>query len=232
MTKLSKAMAASITGAFVVVGPGVFAHDRITTKVSWDREIAPIFRARCAGCHRADGPPGSIALSTYQEARPWAAAIKEEVMTRRMPKWAAARGYGDFANDPSLSPFEIALIAAWVDGGAPETLAKGGTAAAAPAPQAPVIYRPPHGVTRTLACTTQPLSGRLLGVRPQLEKGADAGISVLLPSGRAEIIGWFRRYDPNYPQTYWLRRPLDLPRGSRLHIETRGTCSMDVTLTH
>ena len=131
MTKLSKSMAASITGAFVVFGPGVLAHDRITTKVSWDREIAPIFRARCAGCHRADGPPGSIALSTYQEARPWAAAIKEEVMTRRMPKWAAARGYGDFANDPSLSPFEIALIAAWVDGGAPEALPKGGTAAAA-----------------------------------------------------------------------------------------------------
>ena len=36
------------------------------------------------------------------------------------PKWKAARGYGDFANDPSLSPFEIALMAAWADGGAPE----------------------------------------------------------------------------------------------------------------
>ena len=52
-------------------------------------------------------------------ARPWARAIKEEVLTRRMPKWQAARGYGDFSNDPSLSPFEIALMVAWADGGAP-----------------------------------------------------------------------------------------------------------------
>ena len=231
---LWRAPAAFVAGALLVFGArSGESHDRITTKVSWDREIAPIFRARCAGCHRPDGPPGSIALSSYQEARPWAAAIKEEVLTRRMPKWAAARGYGDFANDPSLSPFEIALVAAWVDGGAPETLPKGGTAALpAPTPQAPAVYQPPHGVTRTLACNDQPLSGRLLGVRPQLEKGADAGVSVLLPSGRAEIVGWFRRYDPNYPETYWLRRPLDLPHGSRLRVEARGTCRIEVTLTH
>ena len=60
-----------------------------------------------------------MSLATYEDARPWARAIKEEVMTRRMPKWHAVRGYGDFSNDPSLSPFEIALIAAWADGGAP-----------------------------------------------------------------------------------------------------------------
>ena len=69
-------------------------------------------------CHAAGGR-GPMSLATYEEARPWARAIKEEVMTRRMPKWHAVRGYGDFSNDPSLSPFEIALIAAWADGGAP-----------------------------------------------------------------------------------------------------------------
>ena len=212
-----------------MAGAHLAAHDRITTKVTWDREIAPIFRARCAGCHRADGPPGSIPLSTYAEARPWAAAIKEEVMTRRMPKWAAARGYGDFANDPSLSPFEIALIAAWVDGGAPETPAKTG-AAAAPSrvPRAPEPYRPPRGVTRTLACGDRALDGRLLGVRPRLNKDGDAGISALLPSGRTEILAWIRRYDPASPETFWLRHPLDLPRGSRLRVEARGECAVDV----
>ena len=109
--------------------------------------------------------------------------------------------------------------------------AKGRHRAVSPGPQTPAVYQPPHGMTRTLACTEQPLSGRLLGVRPQLEKGADAGISVLLPSGRAEIIGWFRRYDPDHPQVYWLRRPLDLPRGSRLRVETRGQCRVDVIIT-
>ena len=70
-------------------------------------------------CHAPDGR-GPMSLATYEDARPWARTIKEEVMTRRMPKWHAVRGYGDFSNDPSLSPFEIALIAAWADGGAPQ----------------------------------------------------------------------------------------------------------------
>jgi hypothetical protein len=209
----------------------LFAHDRITTEVTWDREIAPIFRARCVSCHRADGPPESIPLATFKDARPWAAAIKEEVMTRRMPKWAAARGYGDFANDPSLSPFEIALIAAWVDGGAPKTTAKArAVSASAPVARVPAPYRPPRGVTRTVACGDRAIDGRLLGVRPRLDKGGEAGISALLPSGRTEIVAWIRRYDPGDIETYWLRRPLDLPRGSRLHIEARGTCTIDVVM--
>jgi mono/diheme cytochrome c family protein len=210
----------------------VDAHERITTKVSWDREIAPIFQARCVGCHRSDGPPGSIPLSTYKDARPWAAAIKEEVMTRRMPKWAAARGYGDFANDPSLSPFEVALIAAWVDGGAPE-IAKSNAAtppAIPPALHVPARYQAPRGIPQMLPCGDQPISGRLLAVRPQLEKGGEAGISVSLPSGRMEIVAWIRRYDPAFPDTFWLRRPLDLPRGSRLRVEAQGQCTIDVVL--
>jgi len=226
-----KALAACAAGAFFVLGArAIDAHERITTKVTWEREIAPIFRARCVSCHRPDGPQGSIPLSSYKEARPWAAAIKEEVMTRRMPKWAAARGYGDFANDPSLSPFEVALIAAWVDGGAPEVIAKGNAAATRPAVSNPAPYQPPRGITRTLACGDQPLSGRLLGLRPQLEKGGEAGISALLPSGRSEIVAWIRRYDPSYPDTFWLRRPLELPRGSRLRVEARGQCAIEVVV--
>ena len=99
-----KALAVLAAGAFFLLTLALGAHDRITTRVTWDREIAPIFSARCADCHRAGGK-STISLTTYQEARPWAVAIKEEALTRRMPKWSAARGYGDFANDPSLSPF-------------------------------------------------------------------------------------------------------------------------------
>ena len=62
---------------------------------------------------------GTMPLDDLRRGAALGRAIKEEVLTRRMPKWHAARGYGDFSNDPSLSPFEIALIAAWADGGAP-----------------------------------------------------------------------------------------------------------------
>ena len=58
-------------------------------------------------------------LTTYEEVRPWARAIKEQAVARRMPKWHAARGFGQFANDPTLTPFEIALLVSWIDGGLP-----------------------------------------------------------------------------------------------------------------
>src|ERR1043166_5943376 len=105
--------------AWALLISGVSAHERITTKVTWAREIAPIVLTRCTPCHVPEGR-APMSLATYEDARPWAKAIKEEVLERRMPKWHAVRGYGDFANDPSLSPFEIALIVAWVDGGAPK----------------------------------------------------------------------------------------------------------------
>lgn len=228
-----KALVACAAGAFILCAArDIRAHEWITTKVSWEREIAPIFQARCVGCHRSDAPSPSIPLTTYKEVRPWAAAIKEEVLMRRMPKWAAARGYGDFANDPSLSPFEISLIAAWVDGGAPESTAKSQGASVTPGPTAtPVAQRPmPRGQMKTLACGDQPIAGRLLAVRPQLDKGGSAGISVLMPGGRREIVAWIRTYDPQYPETYWLRRPISLPRGSRVHVEASGRCAVEVTL--
>jgi len=95
------------------------AHDPITTKVTFTREISAILAARCVTCH---SPRGSapMPLTTYAEVRPWARAIKEQVLTRRMPKWHAARGFGAFANDPTLTPLESALIVSWVDGGLPE----------------------------------------------------------------------------------------------------------------
>ena len=223
-------------GAFVVAAFGIRAgaHDRITTKVTWDGEISPIVQSRCAGCH-SPGGRSTIALRTYQEARPWAAAIKEEVLTRRMPTWHAARGYGDFANDPSLSPFEIALVAAWVDGGAPEAGNKRSAVnpAGHPSQTAPAtaFAAPPATKTRTvmLSCGDHAVTGRLLAVRPQLEKGGSVGIAASLPGGRQEIVAWIRRYDPQDPMTYWLRRPLVLPAGSRLRAEGSGRCALAVT---
>ena len=57
---------------------------------------------------------------TYAEARPWAVAIKEEVLSRRMPPWGAVKGFGDFRNDQALSAEQLELITQWVDGGVPE----------------------------------------------------------------------------------------------------------------
>ncbi len=221
---------------FASVAPA--AHDFISTKVTWTRDISRIVLTRCIGCH-VDGGRAPMPLTTYEEARPWARAMREQVLARRMPKWHAARGYGDFANDPSLSPFEIALIAAWVDGGAPKgtdpatptgagavstgaTPAEAGTGSPA--------RRPPSRQV-TLPCTEQPLSGRLLAVNPQLPQGGSAGIAAQLPNGRREVVAWIRGYEPEFPTTYWLRTPLLLPRGTRLQVEPTGPeCALIVTM--
>jgi len=99
----------------------VVAHDRITTTITWEREIAPIVQARCLSYHIDQGR-APMSLAKFEAAKPWARAIRTQVLSRQMPKWGAARGYGEFLNDPSLSPFEIQLIVAWVDGGAPKAL--------------------------------------------------------------------------------------------------------------
>lgn len=92
-------------------------HVPITTKIVFNREIAQIFQKKCFQCH-TEGNVG-VPLTTYKEARPWAVAIKEEILERKMPPWSAAGGYGHFSNDMSLTAREMSLILSWTDGGAP-----------------------------------------------------------------------------------------------------------------
>src|SRR5512143_2141136 len=94
------------------------AHDIITTSITWTHDISRIVNNHCASCHH----PGGIAFSlmTYTEARPWAVAIKEEILRRRMPPWGAIKGFGDFRNDTALTPEEMERIVSWTDGGVPE----------------------------------------------------------------------------------------------------------------
>ncbi|MFZ0590132.1 MAG: thiol-disulfide isomerase [Bryobacteraceae bacterium] len=58
-------------------------------------------------------------LVTYQQVRPWAKAIRQQVKTKRMPPWFAVKDIGTFANDPSLTEIQIQTIAQWVEAGAP-----------------------------------------------------------------------------------------------------------------
>jgi len=62
---------------------------------------------------------------TYSETRPWAKAIKEAVLSKRMPPWFADPHYGEFSNDLSLNAHEIRTLTAWVDGGSHEGKASG-----------------------------------------------------------------------------------------------------------
>src|SRR3954454_388330 len=92
---------------FVLAVP-LWGHDPITTKLTWTQEISRLVYKHCASCHREGG--AAMNLTTYAEARPWAKAIRDEVLTRRMPPWGPVKGVGHFAEDPSLSLPEIEMF--------------------------------------------------------------------------------------------------------------------------
>src|SRR5436190_11203083 len=92
------------------------------------KDVLPILHNRCQEYHRP-GEIGPMPLLTYQQARPWAAAIKESVLLRKMPPWFADPHYGKFANDRSLTKEQIDTLAAWADKGAKPGEPKDGPAA-------------------------------------------------------------------------------------------------------
>jgi uncharacterized protein (TIGR03437 family) len=92
---------------------------RAAAPPTFNKEVVRLFQKSCQGCHH----PGDIApfsLMTYKEARPWAKAIREAVVTRHMPPWKPVPGCGDFKDARQLTDAEIATIRDWVDAGAPE----------------------------------------------------------------------------------------------------------------
>jgi hypothetical protein len=93
------------------------------------KDVLPVLQNRCQECHRA-GEIGPASFLTFKETRPWAKAIREAVIARKMPPWFADPAHGKWMNDRSLSKQEIDTLVAWADSGASE-----GDANEAPAPK-------------------------------------------------------------------------------------------------
>jgi hypothetical protein len=83
---------------------------------TFSRDVAPILYRHCVSCHHS-GDIAPMSLVTYQEVRPWAAAIREAVALRRMPPWLADPKVGHWSNDPRLSEREISTLEAWTERG-------------------------------------------------------------------------------------------------------------------
>ncbi len=95
----------------------VVAAGAASSPVTFNKDVLPILQEHCQSCHR----PGQIApmsFLTYEDARPWAKAMKVAVVTKKMPPWFADPKFGHFANDPTLQQNDIETIANWADNGA------------------------------------------------------------------------------------------------------------------
>jgi hypothetical protein len=199
----------SLAGLFLV-GASLEAHDIITTPITFDREIARILYTRCASCHHDGG--SAFSLMTYSQARPWAVAIKEEVLSRRMPPWGAVKGFGDFRDEQALTPEQLELITSWVEGGVPEgnekdlpPVPKWDHSHAAPSPQVGSISGP-YTLKHDL---------KLGGLLPlTIPANTSLRITASLPDGRLEPLLWLQNYKPQFGHAFQFRTPLALPAGT------------------
>ena len=191
------------------------AHDVITTKVTWTREISRLVFKRCAQCHREGGR--AFSLTTYQDARPWAKAIKEETLERRMPPWGAVKGFGSFRDDQGLTQEDLELISDWVEGGAPEGEARN-------LPEAPDFSKPARGraaragseviVDGSLALK-RPLT--VTGIHPKtVIAGRSVEVFATRPDGVVEPLLWLYNYNPQFDRPYSFETPLTFPAGTRI----------------
>ena len=103
--------------------------------VTFTEDVAPIFVAHCAACHRPGGI-GPFSLLDYGAARARAAQIAEATAGRAMPPWKPVEPAGAFEGERRLSETEIGVIARWVAAGAPQ-----GPPGAGPAPPDATVWQ-------------------------------------------------------------------------------------------
>ncbi len=111
----------AVVALVLATGSAAQAQSAPPPAPTFSADIAPLLQRSCQSCHR-QGEIAPMALTTYQEVRPWARSIKSRVVSRDMPPFHVDRTIGiqSFKDDPSLSDAEIQLIARWVDAGAPQ----------------------------------------------------------------------------------------------------------------
>lgn len=197
------------------------AHIPIGTSVTWNRDVLGILERRCLSCHR-EGGVGPMALTSYDIARPWARAIREEVLERRMPPTAVRSGGGLYDNARGLSLAEVELLVSWADGGAPEGTGE--------------IVRPPADGVTHLETTraTVAVPGDAASVTRTLRVAMPAGwiqawtvdpgvwpaLAAVLTLPNGSVAGRWSVGDP--PVTY--------PDGVGLQVPAGRGLTMDVTL--
>jgi hypothetical protein len=193
------------------------AHEVITTKITWAREISRVFNRRCISCHHNGGPV--FDLSAYEQTRPWAEAIKQEVLERRMPPWGAIKGFGDFRNEEALTEMEIAVISNWVEGGAP----RGDLALLPRQIKANAERSAPPKIVETLLASgslTLERTIKVAAVRPEaVPEGASLRLVAERPNGAIEPLIWLYGYSSRFRRTYYFKAPMSFGAGTRIRIQ-------------
>jgi hypothetical protein len=76
-------------------------------------------KKRCISCH-SESKVAPFSLVGYQNARIRSLTMAKVTESNYMPPWKAKANYGEFRDEPCLSPQEKDLITQWAKAGAPE----------------------------------------------------------------------------------------------------------------
>jgi len=169
---------------------------------------------------------------TYKDARPWAKAMKEEVLERRMPPFAAVKGFGEIKDDGALTQEELHLIADWVEGGAPEgddpKLLPKMPDFTTPAGKTPNMAAKNSGGSAAKSSAPQLIAdgtltlkepATLIGARAgTLAEGASVQAVAQKPDGTVEPLIWIYDYKPKFDRAYYFQKPLTLPAGTKIDV--------------
>jgi mono/diheme cytochrome c family protein len=125
------ALTAAAAAAVVAVAAHSAAGPQQEAAVPSWADVAPIFAAKCAGCHSSRGI-APFSLTTAREAAANADAILAATRTGEMPPWLPGSDSPAYVGQSQrrLTPSELSLIARWVRRGAPS--ADGGPITAPP----------------------------------------------------------------------------------------------------
>jgi hypothetical protein len=94
------------------------AHKPITSPFTYNEDVFPIVRDRCARCHVPDGV-APMSLVTYEDTVPWGESIRVELLAGHMPPWRVDAAAARFRNAQPLSAREMNVLLTWATGGTP-----------------------------------------------------------------------------------------------------------------
>ncbi len=116
----------AILGLAIGAARGAGAHEPTLSRFNYGEHVRPLFVRHCGGCHRGGGI-APMSLLDYQDAVPWANAIKLSVLEGRMPPFLPGDDGGPFQGARALTALEIDTIVDWTVGTTPEgtSLARG-----------------------------------------------------------------------------------------------------------
>lgn len=177
------------------------AHD-VTTQITWSREVSRLVMRHCYGCHPE--------FKNYPQAQAKSKAIGKSVLEHTMPPSEAVKGFGDIRNDGALTQEQIEIVIRWVQAGAPE-----GDPSLAPKDwkaESTVVEK----AAKEWTGTSLEAAMTVTAIRAKSVAAESVKVLAQKPDGSLVPLIWLYRYNPKFERTYYLRKPVALPAGTKI----------------